>query len=152
MANKTIHKMKEQFIDTLMKKSSKGKDYWSSEEYTEYEEDEDPSYNDKTYSYKVDNLNSHHDPLWNEDPLWEEDEDPLWNDDPLWDDRDDNVSGQEAERGQCGPGARRGRLETYTLRYDDPVQREAIHINCGEGACIGRVTFSSCHTRDTFKP
>ena len=43
-------------------------------------------------------------------------------------------------------------METYTLRYDDPVQREAIHINCGEGACIGRVTFSSCHTRDTFKP
>ena len=89
--------------------------------------------------------------MWNEDPLWEEDEDPLWNDDPLWDDGDD-VSGQEAERGQCGPGARRGRMETYTLRYDDPVQREAIHINCGEGACIGRVTFSSCHTRDTFKP
>ena len=150
MANKTIHKMKEQFKNDLMKKpSSKPKDYWSSEEYSEYG-NEDPSFNDETYSYKDDSPSD--DPLWNEDPLWTEDDDPLWNDDPLWDDDDDVSGGQETDRGQCGPGARRGRLQTLTLRYDDPVQRDAIHISCGDGGCIGQVLFSSCHTRGLFKP
>ena len=53
IAKKTIHKMKEQFKNNLMKKPSKPKDYWSSEEYSEYE-NENPSYNDQTYSYKDD--------------------------------------------------------------------------------------------------
>ena len=140
-ANKTIHKMKEHFKNNPLKNSSKPKpkDYWSLEEYKEYDS---PYYDD---------------PLWDKDasppndPLWKEDDDPLWKDDPLWDDSD-NVSGQEEDRGQCGLGARRGSQVTLILRFDNPVERDAIHINCGAGACIGQVQFSSCHTGGTFRP
>ena len=149
MANKTIHKMKEQFKNSFKQNFSKPKDYWSSEEYNQYE---DSTYYDDPLSDK--DAFPSHDPLWNEDedPLWNEDEDPLWNNDPLWDDGDDVTGGEEVERGQCGPGARRGRPVTLVLRFDNPVERDAIHINCGEGACIGRVLFSSCHTGGSFSP
>ena len=149
MANKTNHKMKEQFKNGLRQNSLKPKDYWSSEEYNEYEDSTyyvDPLWDKDTFPSE--------DPLWNEDedPLWNEDEDPLWNDDPLWDDGDNVSEGEEVERGQCGPGARRGRPVTLVMRFDNPVERDAIHINCGEGACIGQVLFSSCHTGGSFSP
>ena len=157
MANKTIHKMKEQFKNNLLKNSSKPKpkDYWSLEEYKEYDSPyyDDPLW-DKDASPPNDPLwKEDDDPLWKEDddPLWKEDDDPLWKDDPLWDDSD-NVSGQEEDRGQCGLGARRGSQVTLILRFDNPVERDAIHINCGAGACIGQVQFSSCHTGGTFRP
>ena len=156
-ANKTIHKMKEHFKNNPLKNSSKPKpkDYWSLEEYKEYDSPyyDDPLW-DKDASPPNDPLwKEDDDPLWKEDddPLWKEDDDPLWKDDPLWDDSD-NVSGQEEDRGQCGLGARRGSQVTLILRFDNPVERDAIHINCGAGACIGQVQFSSCHTGGTFRP